>query len=146
MGRKDLNLRWTRPALVDLIEAQEYIAHENPSAAQAVAQHVWDAARSLQDNPEIGRVGHVTGTREWVVTQSPILSSTVSRAMRWKFFVCGTPSGIGRNEDWRKWKVSFNYSLIDGSMPASSYRGISLVVASVNQSEVDGDGEAFCIV
>lgn len=73
MGREDLNLRWTRPALVDLIEAQEYIAHENPSAAQAVAQHVWDAVRSLQDNPEIGRVGHVTGTREWVVTQTPYL-------------------------------------------------------------------------
>jgi addiction module RelE/StbE family toxin len=68
-----LSLRWTRPALADLIEAQEYIAHENPPAAQAVAQHVWDAARNLQDNPEIGRVGHVAGTREWAVTQTPYL-------------------------------------------------------------------------
>jgi toxin ParE1/3/4 len=73
VGREDLSLRWTRPALADLIEAQEHIAHENPSAAQAVAQRVWDAARCLQDNPEIGRTGHVSGTREWVVTQTPYL-------------------------------------------------------------------------
>ncbi len=73
MGRKNLNLRWTRPALADLIEAQNYIAHENPAAAQAIAHRVWDAARNLQHNPEIGRTGHVTGTREWVVTQTPYL-------------------------------------------------------------------------
>ena len=73
MGREDLNLRWTRPALADFIEAQAYVAHENPSAARALAQRLWDAARGLQDNPEIGRTGHVTGTREWVVTQTPYL-------------------------------------------------------------------------
>jgi addiction module RelE/StbE family toxin len=66
-------VRWTRPALADLIEAQEYIATENPDAAHAVARHVWDAARYLQDNPETGRTGHVPGTREWVVNHTPYL-------------------------------------------------------------------------
>jgi len=73
VGREDLKLRWTRPALADLVEAQEYIARDNPAAAQAVAQRVWDAAKRLCDNPQIGRQGHVQGTREWPVTQTPYL-------------------------------------------------------------------------
>jgi toxin ParE1/3/4 len=73
VGRKSLKLRWTRPALADLVEAQNYIARDNPAAAEAVAQRVWDAAKRLCDNPEIGRQGHVQGTREWPVSQTPYL-------------------------------------------------------------------------
>jgi len=73
VGRKSLKLRWTRPALADLIEAQNYIARDNPAAAEAVAQRVWDATKRLSDHPEIGRQGHVRGTREWPVSQSPYL-------------------------------------------------------------------------
>ena len=73
MGREKLKLRWTRPALADLIEAQQYIARDNPSAAQTVAQRVWEAANNLTDHPEIGRKGHVEGTREWLVSQTPYL-------------------------------------------------------------------------
>jgi len=68
-----LTLRWTRPALADLIEAQNYIARDNPSAAEAVAQRVWNAAETLRENPEMGRRGHVPGTREWPVNQTPYL-------------------------------------------------------------------------
>jgi toxin ParE1/3/4 len=68
-----LKLRWTRPALADLVEAQNYIARDNPAAAEAVAQRVWDAAKRLCDNPESGRQGHVQGTREWPVSQAPYL-------------------------------------------------------------------------
>jgi toxin ParE1/3/4 len=68
-----LKLRWTRPALADLVEAQNYIARDNPAAAEAVAQRVWDAAKRLCDNPEIGRQGHDQGTREWPVSQTPYL-------------------------------------------------------------------------
>ena len=73
MGRKILKLRWTRPALADLIEAQNYIARDNPAAAQAVAQRVWDASKNLCDQPGMGRPGHVQGTREWPVSQTPYL-------------------------------------------------------------------------
>ena len=73
MGREDLKLRWTRPALADLVEAQNYIAKDNPSAAEAAAKRVWDAANSLCNHPEIGRQGHVQGTREWPVGQTPYL-------------------------------------------------------------------------
>ncbi|MGH8470771.1 MAG: type II toxin-antitoxin system RelE/ParE family toxin [Gammaproteobacteria bacterium] len=68
-----MRLRWTRPALSDFIEAQQYIARENPTAAQEVAQRVWDAASQLLTHPELGRPGHVGDTREWVVTKTPYL-------------------------------------------------------------------------
>ena len=73
MGREDLKLRWTHPALADLVEAQNYIARDNATAVRAIAQRIWDAAQKLRDNPDIGRKGHVQGTREWVVNGSPYL-------------------------------------------------------------------------
>lgn len=45
LGREDLKVRWTRPALADLTEAQDYIARDNPSAAEAVAKRVWQASK-----------------------------------------------------------------------------------------------------
>ena len=71
MGREGLKLRWTRPALADVIEAQNYIARANPAAAEATAQRVWDAAGRLCDHPEVGQRGHVEGTREWAVSRTP---------------------------------------------------------------------------
>ncbi|MHB8533824.1 MAG: type II toxin-antitoxin system RelE/ParE family toxin [Sulfuricaulis sp.] len=68
-----MKIRWTRPALNDLIEAQTYIAQNNPQAAQAVAQRLWDSARGLADHPQIGRPGHVADTREWIVRRTPYL-------------------------------------------------------------------------
>ena len=73
MGREDLKVRWTRPALADLTEAQDYIARDNPSAAEAVAKRVWEASNTLGEHPEVGRQGHVQGTREWPVSQTPYL-------------------------------------------------------------------------
>lgn len=60
-------------ALQDFEEAQDYIAQDNPLAAQAVAQRIADASRQLIDHPEIGRPGHVPGTRESVVSRTPYL-------------------------------------------------------------------------
>jgi addiction module RelE/StbE family toxin len=68
-----LKRRWTRPALADLVEAQNYIERDNPAAAEAAAQRVWDAAKKLCDNPESGRQGHIQGTREWPVSQTQYL-------------------------------------------------------------------------
>lgn len=66
-----MRLEWTRLALRDFDEAQNYIAQDNPVAAQAVAQRIADAARQLLNNPQIGRAGHVAGTREWTVSRTP---------------------------------------------------------------------------
>ena len=76
-----MKLRWTRPALADLIEAQSFIALDDPQAARMVAQRVWDAASRLRNNPNIGRIGHVTGTHEWVVTRTPYIVAVGFRDM-----------------------------------------------------------------
>jgi toxin ParE1/3/4 len=68
-----LKVEWTQPAFADLVEAQTYISEENPIAAKKVAQKIWDASQKLAHNPEIGRIGHVDETREWVVDQTPYL-------------------------------------------------------------------------
>ena len=91
-----MKLRWTRPALSDLVEAQNYITRENPIAAPQVAQRVWDAALQLLTHPDLGRPGHVTGTREWVVAKTPISSSIATKKTPSKFCVFGTPSRIGK--------------------------------------------------
>jgi len=72
-GALTLQVRWTHPALIDFLEAQDYIANENPEAARAVAQRIWDGAKQLGTNPKIGRVGTRPGTREWVVARTPYL-------------------------------------------------------------------------
>ena len=43
VGVSILRIKWTRPALADLVEAQAYIAKENPQAAEVIAQRIWDA-------------------------------------------------------------------------------------------------------
>ena len=73
VGVSILQIKWTRPALADLVEAQAYISRENPQAAEVIAQRIWEATQSLADNPRIGRNGHVAGTREWVVQRTPYL-------------------------------------------------------------------------
>ncbi|HKU17690.1 MAG TPA: type II toxin-antitoxin system RelE/ParE family toxin [Candidatus Saccharimonadales bacterium] len=66
-----MRVKWTRPALADLIEAQTYIAQDNPRAAQQIGERVWEAGKQLRDNPYIGRSGERAGTREWVIGRTP---------------------------------------------------------------------------
>jgi toxin ParE1/3/4 len=48
-------LIWTEPALQDLNELAEYIALENPQAAQDLVQNVFSAIETLIDFPHSGR-------------------------------------------------------------------------------------------
>lgn len=73
MGRQGLKLRWTRLAVADFLDAQTYIAKDNPLAAQAVAQRIDEAVRELLVHPDIGRPGQIKGTRERVVGKTPYL-------------------------------------------------------------------------
>jgi addiction module RelE/StbE family toxin len=68
-----LKVRWTRPALVDFIEAQTFIGRHDPTAAQQIARRLWEAVEGLKDHPQIGRPGHAAGTRERVVPRTPYL-------------------------------------------------------------------------
>ncbi|MGG5812372.1 type II toxin-antitoxin system RelE/ParE family toxin [Falsiroseomonas sp. CW058] len=66
-------VRYTRQALADLDHAREYIALDNPQAAQAMATRIREAIDALRQFPERGRPGRVGGTRELVVPRTPFL-------------------------------------------------------------------------
>lgn len=63
-----MKIVWTEPARQDLREIFEYIAEENPNAARALLAEIRKRAGSLEDNPELGRLGRVEGSRELVLT------------------------------------------------------------------------------
>jgi toxin ParE1/3/4 len=66
-------LKWTRPALQDLCDAGDYIAVEDPSAAQRMAARVREAVEYLVKQPNLGRPGRLPDTRELVVSGTPFL-------------------------------------------------------------------------
>ena len=52
---------------------QQYIAGETPDAASRAAERNWQSVQHLAGNPQAGREGHVAGTREWLVSDTPYL-------------------------------------------------------------------------
>jgi len=68
-----LKLKWTRRALQQLTNAQDYISQDNPVAANQVATRIVEATQLLLTQPMMGRKGRVAGTYEWVVKQTPYL-------------------------------------------------------------------------
>jgi toxin ParE1/3/4 len=63
----------TRPAARDLESIGDYIARENPRAADRIVRRIRDRARDLVDYPLLGRTGHVANTRELVVPTTPFI-------------------------------------------------------------------------
>lgn len=68
-----MKLRFTPRARLDLVEIHDYIAQENSQAAKRVVFIIRKAAEALLQNPLVGRVGRVAGTRELVVGSFPFM-------------------------------------------------------------------------
>ena len=66
-------MRWTRIALQDFEQAQDYLMAEDPQAARLVARRIQEAIEHLKKFPRIGRVGEDEDTREWKVQKTPYL-------------------------------------------------------------------------
>lgn len=66
-------LAWMEPARTDLLAIVDYIADDNPDAAQWVKDDIERKAGKLPDFPKMGRPGRVEGTRELVVWANYIL-------------------------------------------------------------------------
>ena len=64
---------WTVPAARDLDVIGEYIARQNPGAAQRITQRIRARTKSLATHTYLGRPGRVTNTRELVVTSTPFI-------------------------------------------------------------------------
>ena len=63
----------TEPAERDLNDIIDYIAFDNPAAAERVYRSITAGARRLLDPPEIGRVGRLPDTRELSIPSLPYL-------------------------------------------------------------------------
>lgn len=66
-------LRYTPRAKLDLAEIHDYITQENPQAARRVILLIRKAAETLAQNPQIGRLGRIAGTRELTVGRFPFM-------------------------------------------------------------------------
>jgi len=68
-----MRVKWLRKALANLDEAADYIAQDNPSAARAMAAEAFRLTDLLIDNPNLGRVGRIPGTRELIMPNHPYI-------------------------------------------------------------------------
>ncbi|MDP4027763.1 MAG: type II toxin-antitoxin system RelE/ParE family toxin [Gallionella sp.] len=66
-------LRWLNAALADLRAIKSYIAEENPQAADRVIASIHKETIALLNQPNIGRAGRITDTRELVISQYPYI-------------------------------------------------------------------------
>lgn len=63
-----VSVRWLRTALANLEAEPEYLAADNPAAADRIVIAIAEAVAHLPRDPSLGRPGRVAGTRELVVT------------------------------------------------------------------------------
>jgi toxin ParE1/3/4 len=68
-----LRTRWTRPALADLEGIGDFVAHDNPNAADRIVMRIVEAVEILRDHPHLGRAGRIAGTRELVIPETPYI-------------------------------------------------------------------------
>lgn len=66
-------LEWRQAARADLLAIVDYIADDNPDAAQRLKDDIEAKASKLPDHPKAYRLGRVAGTREMVVRSNYIL-------------------------------------------------------------------------
>ncbi|MEZ2831898.1 type II toxin-antitoxin system RelE/ParE family toxin [Serratia liquefaciens] len=62
-----MKLKWTDPTIADRMAIYDYLASKNPIAATEIDALISAAASQLSRNPSSGKVGRVSGTREWVI-------------------------------------------------------------------------------
>lgn len=61
-----MKIRWTPEAEDDRFAIWSYIAENNPEAAARVDMLFSAAAASLAEQPQLGRIGKISGTRELI--------------------------------------------------------------------------------
>lgn len=66
-------LEWRPVAIADLVAIVEYIADDNPRAAQALKDEITTKAGRLTATPKAYRRGRVEGTREMVIRPNYLL-------------------------------------------------------------------------
>ena len=70
-GPSRVTIVWSPRAVQHLVHFREYIARDNPDAANRIAGTPLQAVERLAELPNLGRPGRVAGTRELVVPTTP---------------------------------------------------------------------------
>lgn len=68
-------------AVEDLEQIRFWISQDRPATADAVMERIFASVERLARFPEMGRVGKVQGTREWVVPRLPFIVVYTSDAL-----------------------------------------------------------------
>ena len=68
-----MKIGWTEVAISHLRAAYDYVAADNPTAAEEVLRRIFSAAEFLVQHPNLGRMRRVEGTRELVITGTPFI-------------------------------------------------------------------------
>jgi addiction module RelE/StbE family toxin len=68
-----MRIKWLRTALINLGDEADYIAQENPRAAQEFVSQLMGSIEQLSELPNMGRAGRVFGTRELVISGYPYI-------------------------------------------------------------------------
>ena len=74
-----MSVKWTHEALANLDKAVKFIAEDKPIAAANVARKIWNVSQLLAEQPGMGRIGRVSGTRELVVPDLPFILPYVEK-------------------------------------------------------------------
>lgn len=68
-----MRIKWLRVAERNLDAIGEFIAEDNPEAAERTIRRIVEAIDLLRDRPALGRAGRVPGTRELVKPDTPFV-------------------------------------------------------------------------
>jgi len=68
-----MKISWTTGAVHQLAAARDYIAADNPTAADRVTLQIVEQVKHLGSHPQAGRHGRVNGTRELVIVNTPYI-------------------------------------------------------------------------
>jgi toxin ParE1/3/4 len=66
-------LVWSPSAKQDVAALFEYVAEDNPDAANRILDRIADSVEQLLSHPSMGRPGRVPGTRELIVARTPYI-------------------------------------------------------------------------
>jgi toxin ParE1/3/4 len=69
--RADMQIVWTKRAVLNLHHVREFIRVDNPAAVEKVGAKIEAAVLQLARFPQAGRAGKASGTREIMVTGTP---------------------------------------------------------------------------
>lgn len=68
-----MRVRWSLPAIHQLVAIRDYIASDHPAAANRVATDIMNAVDRLATFPRMGRQGRNAGFRELVISGWPYI-------------------------------------------------------------------------